>query len=91
MKREGKYVTVCYRIRYENFYHFGSSTNHPHRQEVDGLSTVPLRGGIQKKNILNEQNYDFCDENSHHFDGYGDENYQKTDKYHGFLVKIYPF
>ena len=34
---------------------------------------------------------DFCDENSNNFDDYGDENDQKTDKYHGFLVKLYPF
>ena len=30
------------------------------------------------------------DENCDNFDDYGDENDQKTDKYHGFLVKIYP-
>ena len=28
---------------------------------------------------------------SHIFDDYGDENDQKTDKYHGFLVKYTPF
>ena len=31
------------------------------------------------------------DENSDNFDDYDDENYQKLDKYHGFLVKMYPF
>ena len=35
-------------------------------------------------------NDDFCDENGNNFDDYGDENDQKTDKYHVFLVKIYP-
>ena len=29
----------------------------------------------------------FYDENSNNFDDYGDENDQKTDKYHGFSVK----
>ena len=31
---------------------------------------------------------DFCDENSNNFDDFGDENDQKTDKYHGLLVKL---
>ena len=35
------------------------------------------------------ENDDFCDENGN--DDYGDENDQKTDKYHGFLVKYTPF
>ena len=40
---------------------------------------------------FDNENDVFCDENSNTFDDYGDENDQKTDKYHGFLVKIYPF
>ena len=36
------------------------------------------------------ENYDFCNKNSNNFDDFGDENDQKTDKYHDFLVKIYP-
>ena len=41
--------------------------------------------------MFSKKNGDFCDENSNNFDDYGDENDQKTDKYHGLLVKIYPF
>ena len=33
---------------------------------------------------FDNENDDFCDENSNSFDDYGDENDQKTDKYHGF-------
>ena len=40
---------------------------------------------------FDNENDDFCDENCNNFDDYGDENDQKTDKYHGLLVKIYPF
>ena len=39
---------------------------------------------------FDNENDDFCDENSNNFDDYGDENDQKTDKSHGFLVKIIP-
>ena len=36
---------------------------------------------------FDNENDEFCDENSNNFDDYGDEN----DKIHGFLVKIYSF
>ena len=36
-------------------------------------------------------NEDWYDDDGDNFDDYGDENYQTPDKYHGFLVKIYPF
>ena len=41
-------------------------------------------------NLFDNENDDFCNENWN-FDDYGDENDQRTDKYHGFLVKIYHF
>ena len=37
---------------------------------------------------FDNENDDFCDENCNNFDVYGDENDQKTDKYHGLLVKL---
>ena len=33
---------------------------------------------------FDNKNGDFCDEKSNNFDDYGDENDQKTDKYHVF-------
>ena len=47
--------------------------------------------GVKCRATSVAKNYDFCDENNNNVDDYGDENYQKTDKYHGFLLKIYPF
>ena len=41
--------------------------------------------------LSSDKNDDFCNENSNNFDDNGNENDQKTDKYHGFLVKIFPF
>ena len=40
---------------------------------------------------FDNENHEFCDENSNNFDDQGDANYQKTDKYHGVLVKIFPY
>ena len=40
---------------------------------------------------FDNENDDFCDKNGNSFDDYGDENDQKTDKYHGFLVKYISF
>ena len=37
------------------------------------------------------ENDDLYDDNGDNCDDHGDENYQKTDKYHDFLVKMYPF
>ena len=52
-----------------------------------------ILGILQNQVQINfdNENEDFCDKNSNTFDDYGDENDQKTDKYHGSLVKIYPF
>ena len=51
-------------------------------------SVISARITDQVQIDFDNENDDFCDENSHIFYDYGDENDQKTDKYHGLLVKL---
>ena len=68
----------------------------PHRNRQGGLFFWPTKTKVQRllqnqvQIDFDNEHDDFCDENCNNFDDSGDENDQKTDKYHGFLVKIYP-
>ena len=62
----------------------------PQRNRQGGLFFWPTKTKFQRVlqnqvhiNFDNE-NDDFCDENSNNFDDYSDGNDQKTDKYHVF-------